>query len=301
MRVRKPLLLGIFLLCVGVALLVWNASMPAETVQGCLDCVKTPPPSHMRVLVFNMLHGFPDGKARMARADLLIQTVQALNADVLLLQEVSHTRRDGLLAEYLAERLNMNWVYARANGNLAWIGFEEGEAILSRFPLENVRMVELLPQDDFFEHRIALEATVRTRGGLLRFVSTHLTNGDPAVNQAQADALLAFVASVPTPAVIGGDFNAQPASPTMHRLRAMWRMMPPPPSVPTCCVDVFGAPDVETFTHRIDVAFLFQPPPRWRVLGGMRTLDTPHWTGERWLWASDHAGFFFDLATDKTE
>jgi len=118
---RKGMLLVI--LAVFVALFVFNVSRPADQVQGCLACVAHPPPARLRVLVFNMLHGFPGGEARMARADRLVATMHDLGVDVALLQEVSYTGRDGHLAAYVAERVGMNWAYARANGNLVAIGF----------------------------------------------------------------------------------------------------------------------------------------------------------------------------------
>ncbi len=290
----------VLVLVLFVAFFVANVSRPADQVQGCLACVNEPPTAHLRVLVFNMLHGFPGGEARMARADRLVATMQDLGVDVALLQEVSHTGRDGHLAAYVAERVEMNWVYARANGHLAAIGFEEGEAILSRFPLEDVRFTELLPQAGMFEHRIALEATLRTQAGKIRLVSVHLTDGDPQVNRAQARALQAFVADRSTPALIGGDFNALPESATMRTLRQTWQWVPPPPSVPTCCVDVF-APPTATFSHRIDAAFLANPNNTWYVASGVRTLDTPQPTAHGWLWPSDHAGLLLDLQTNPME
>ena len=44
------------------------------------------------------------------------------------------TPRHGSMAERLGKALHMNYVYARANGSRRLIGFEEGSAILSRFP-----------------------------------------------------------------------------------------------------------------------------------------------------------------------
>jgi len=102
------------------------------------------------------------------------------------------------------------------------------------------------------------------------------------------------------PALIGGDFNAHPESATMRTLHQAWQWGPPPPSVPTCCVDVF-APPTATFSRRIDAAFLYDPTGTWRVVSAARTLDTPQPTAYGWLWPSDHAGLLFDLTIDPME
>ena len=65
------------------------------------------------------------------------------------------------------------------------------------FPKEDFRHLPVSPDlytsAGFFENRVALQATAITPWGDLRIISTHLTHGDPAVNEAQAASLIAFV------------------------------------------------------------------------------------------------------------
>jgi endonuclease/exonuclease/phosphatase family metal-dependent hydrolase len=103
----------------------------------------------------------------------------------------------------------MNHASLRANGNRWTILFEEGEAILSRYPLQDVTCHELRPRAALFEHRVVLQATAVTPQGEVTLFCTHLTHGDPSVNRAQFAALKAYVnqADVGT-SIVAGDLNA---------------------------------------------------------------------------------------------
>ena len=132
-------LLLIVLVLALAALYVTNASRPGQRVEGCpVACAITSArrPGPLRVMDLNMLHGFPDFKSLPTRVELIAQEARRLDADVLLLQEVPWTIRTGSVARSLAAGLGYNYLYYRASGNRSLIFFEEGEAILSRFPLQ---------------------------------------------------------------------------------------------------------------------------------------------------------------------
>jgi len=75
--------------------------------------------------------------------DLIAQEIRRQDADIVCLQEVPWAPHIGSAAQYLAARTGLNHVYFRANGNRWTILFEEGEAILSRYPLRDVTFEEL--------------------------------------------------------------------------------------------------------------------------------------------------------------
>jgi len=92
--------------------------------------------------------------------------VESVDADVLLLQEVARTPTRSVDA-WLADRLGFSRAYGRANGDLAAIGFEEGPAILSRFPLRDVGLRQLTHGHNPLVRRVALRARVTTPAGPL--------------------------------------------------------------------------------------------------------------------------------------
>ena len=130
------------------------------------------------------------------------------DADVVLLQEVKHEPGAAeCVASQLAARLGMWIAYAPAASGAT----DEGLAILSRYPLRDVKVRSLGSYDLRFHTRarFAIAATVEAPGGPVRVFNTHL---DTRLNAADRLAQLAPVLRDSTgfsgPAVIGGDFNS---------------------------------------------------------------------------------------------
>jgi endonuclease/exonuclease/phosphatase family metal-dependent hydrolase len=256
-------------------------------------------PGGLRVLSLNLLHGFPDFDDLDDRLSLVTAEILRQDADLVLLQEVPWTLRRGSAAKLLAQRTGMNYLYLRANGNRWAIFFEEGEAVLSRYPLRDPTAVELGPRAGFYEHRVVLGATAATPWGDLRVYSTHLTHGDPEVNRGQAEALVAAVSGWGQgPALIGGDFNATPDSPQIRAIAERWVDAFQAASLDddglTCCVSNLGSGPEEPLEKRIDYVFL-APAQGVSVSSSQRVLDQPRWQVDRWQWASDHIGLLITL------
>ncbi|HFD40212.1 MAG TPA: hypothetical protein ENJ31_10265 [Anaerolineae bacterium] len=325
---------GAALLAAALLLIGWllNVSRPGRRAVGCAaDCAAAPErqPGPLRLLSLNMLHGFPRFAHLEPRLDLIAAEIRRRDADIVLLQEVPWTPQLGNAAHRLAAQTGYNFLYLRANGNRRAILFEEGEAILSRYPLRDASWIELEPQAGWFEHRLALRATAATPWGDLPLIVTHLTNGDAAINRRQADALRAFVESnmspgapagtkIPHarrwtssklvqpvregsggPVIVAGDFNAKEDSPQMQALAARWvdayRAVRPDEPGRTCCVDDLTAGPGEPLEKRIDYLFLV-PGGEAHVISARRVLTQPTRTAEGWLWASDHVGLLVEVA-----
>ena len=250
----------------------------------------------LRVISLNVLHGFPRFARLEERLDLIAMEIRRHDADVVCLQEVPWIPRLGSAAGHLAEQTGLNHVYLRANGNRWAILFEEGEAILSRYPLRDVAWVELEPRAGFFEHRVALRATAVTPWGDVRVFVTHLTHGDPAVNLAQASSLVAFVTGTAEgPAVVAGDFNATEDTDQIQALASRWvdayRAIHPDDEGLTCCIDSLAQGPQVRLEARIDYLFLVPGEELTAsVVTSRRILDRPSRTTEGWLWTSDHVG-----------
>jgi endonuclease/exonuclease/phosphatase family metal-dependent hydrolase len=297
-------------LALGFLLVAWllNVSRPGTRVEGCPEGCATSGTRRdgpLRVLSLNLLHGFPRFEHLDQRLELVVDAIRRHDPDLVCLQEVPW--HWGSVARDLAERTGLNHLYLRANGNRWTLLFEEGEAILSRYPLREASFVELEPRAGTFEHRVALGATAVTPWGDVRVHVTHLTHGDASVNEAQASALADFVDRLAgMPALVAGDFNAREDSPQIQILLSgemsrgtgwidTYRAVHPADPGHTCCVDDLRRPD-EALEQRIDYIFYVPGTTPGRVVGSQRILDRAASTGEGWLWASDHAGLLTTLS-----
>jgi endonuclease/exonuclease/phosphatase family metal-dependent hydrolase len=230
---------------------------------------------HLTVISANLWHDWPRCRRLAPRVQAFAGLVEAQHADLVLLQEVARTPQLHV-DEWLAERLGMACVYARANGHAA-IGFEEGLAILSRYPLGEPYLRQLSESCNPFARRLALGVGIQAPGGPLLAVSAHLGLA-PAQNAVQLERLQAWVSDLASdhPALVGGDFNAPEGASQIERARLGW-------------LDTFRAlhPRASAATHtlrwpwggvlsalRLDYIFLSPGDTEWVVLE-TRHLSTP--------------------------
>jgi endonuclease/exonuclease/phosphatase family metal-dependent hydrolase len=290
----------------GLSLTAWllNVSKAGSRVLGCLEgctSVGARRDGPLRVMSLNVLHGFPKFSHTARRLTLIADEVRRRDPDLVCLQEVPWTRDlDG--ASRLAELTGLNYAFLRANGNRRTIGFEEGVAILSRFPLKEISFVELRPRAGLFEHRVALHALAVTPWGGVDVFVTHLTHGRSELNRRQGASLQAFVAATGSkPAIVAGDFNALEDESQISALVAQgwvdaYRTVHPQEFGATCCVgNLSGGPD-QSLGERIDYLFLVpQGGEEMAVLDVQRVFDRPFRVPDGWLWASDHAGLWAEV------
>jgi endonuclease/exonuclease/phosphatase family metal-dependent hydrolase len=162
----------------------------------------------LRILSFNVWHGYPGSGAREERYQRIRDLVAETGPDVVLLQEAWSTRRFGKLAERLSRELGLGYAYARANGSLRYLGFEEGLVIMSRYPISEVRRMALGPRTPPWEMRAALGARLELPGGEpLEVWNTHLSHSDAFAREGQARSLAAAL-SGSRAGILAGDFNA---------------------------------------------------------------------------------------------
>ena len=181
---------------------------------------------HLNIVTWNIERG--------TAYDAVLATLRDLDADILLLQEVDRDcRRTGYrdVARDLAEALGMNWIAA---GEFQEIGEGRrgkaditGQAILSRFPIEDARVLRFKAQDRW---RWRINPVQPRRGGRMTLVArsrgillynTHIeSGGNHDLKQAQmAEVLQDQVAEAArvwppggttAPVLIAGDFNNGP-------------------------------------------------------------------------------------------
>ncbi|MCC7000267.1 MAG: endonuclease/exonuclease/phosphatase family protein [Deltaproteobacteria bacterium] len=161
-------------------------------------------PMRLRVVTYNVHKG--EDVAGLASA--ILGNPNLATADIFLLQEIEHHPGEGgCRAARLAALLGMGHVYApeRLQGDGT-----HGTAILSRYPLENPRVMAL-PQADLVgsgTRRIALYAEAVVGAVRLHLVDVHL---DTRLNA--TDRILQLrpaVLDTPWPTVVAGDLNTNP-------------------------------------------------------------------------------------------
>ena len=129
----------------------------------------------LRVVTFNLLHdgagsGFLDGDTHLEeRLEMTIRELKTLDPDIIAVQEASESRRHGNVPERLAKALGLHVVFEPATEHVfgVWpldsivvgmMGFKEGSAILSRFPIAASHVYDLPRCKKWLEPRILLQA-----------------------------------------------------------------------------------------------------------------------------------------------
>jgi endonuclease/exonuclease/phosphatase family metal-dependent hydrolase len=203
------------------------AAGPAKaTREADADGLLHVPSTRLNIVTWNIEQGMA--------YDAILRTLRTLDADILLLQEVDrHCRRTGYrdVARDLAEALDMNWVAA---GEFQEIGEGRGgrpaitgQAILSRFPIADARVLRFKAQDRW---RWSINPAQPRRGGRMVLIArshglllynTHIESGgkeklkraqmaEVLAHQAREAAALAARAETAGPVLIAGDFNNGP-------------------------------------------------------------------------------------------
>ncbi len=176
----------------------------------------------LTVVSANLWHDWPRYRRLYARLEAFASMVETEEADLVLLQEVARTN-EFRVDEWLAQRLGMAYVYARNNGHEEATGFEEGLAILSRYPLTEPEMVKLEPDPWPMVRRQALGASAKTPWGDVWAVSAHLGHGKKE-NANQINHLKGWVGEQAgrRPALIGGDFNVDEKADRIGQVKDRW-------------------------------------------------------------------------------
>ncbi|MDR2982448.1 MAG: endonuclease/exonuclease/phosphatase family protein [Puniceicoccales bacterium] len=153
----------------------------------------------------------------------IADTLRKQNADIIVLQEVDNkTGRSGKVdqAAELAKLLDMKFYFAQA---MPYGGGGYGNAILSKFPLEKPRTLELVGGK---EPRSAGMAEIVKNGRRVAVIGVHLdlqTSTHPEhVKLITEEAKKQASATTPIPVFFGGDFNAKEKSPIWKQLSKDW-------------------------------------------------------------------------------
>lgn len=270
----------------------------------------------LRVVTYNLLHdgalsGFLDGSTHLEeRLEQAIRELRALDPDIVAVQEASDSRTHGNVPERLAKALGFHVVFEPATAHvfglwpLDWVvvgvmGFKEGSAILSRFPITASEIYDLPRCKNWLEPRIMLQATVSTTWGSLQVFSTHTGRRDECqmkrVGEIVRDRLGAG------PSLLMGDLNASETSEVLTTLRTeagfidAFRVANPEMNGPTVWqrIESPGA----TVSRRVDFILLLNGrASKTSVRSSRIVLNRPGQLPDGTaLWPSDHYGVLAEL------
>ncbi|MDH5740883.1 MAG: endonuclease/exonuclease/phosphatase family protein, partial [Nitrospira sp.] len=118
-----------------------------------------------------------------------IQELQRLQPDVIALQEASDSRKHGNVPQRIAEALGYQMVFEPATQHISGIGFldqlitsvigfKEGPAILSRYPIVASEVYDLPRCQRRMDPRILLRAEINAPDGPIQVFSAHTAKGD---------------------------------------------------------------------------------------------------------------------------
>ncbi len=168
-------------------------------------------PNELKIVSYNIRWRVGDELSEISKA-LKSGTVLA-GAAIIGLQEVDRNKeRTGHTntARKLADELGMNYAWAAPPQGKGSNEEETGVALLSPYPLTDVKRIVLPHEGPGARRRVALGATVKIGATSLRAYSVHAENRIPVAERLdQLRAVLDDLAQYPgsTPAIVLGDFN----------------------------------------------------------------------------------------------
>ena len=248
---------------------------PAET-SGTADN------SMLAVVTLNLYHDKDDWPQRRKQ---IVEALEALQPDVIALQEVLQHETLPNQAQWLAQELGYDAYFISVDPTDRTRRY--GNALLTRHPVLARGQQALRPLQD---SRTAGFVRIRLQGRPINVYVTHLhhTHEGGAMRAQQVDDLMAFVhsSSEGMPSVVTGDFNSAADSAELARLREAF-------------VDSYGAlhPDATAeasstlnpayFPIPARIDHVFHQRGRFQPLSADLLFSQPDAQGR---WASDHRG-----------
>jgi endonuclease/exonuclease/phosphatase family metal-dependent hydrolase len=227
----------------------------------------------LRILSYNIHHAEGvDGKLDVPR---IAQVILSVDPDLVALQEVDkNTIRTGKVNQDI-ELSRLTKMHCVFGSNITFQGGQYGNAILSKFPIIKNKNF-LLPNVDSGEQRGLLQSQIQiSNKENVLFFSTHLDHRRSDTERLASAKAINQIISLDnkSPAILAGDFNDVPDSPTLNELGKVWLrtnkkiLRTIPASKPS---------------RQIDYIFV-QPKERWKIIES-QILDEDI--------ASDHRAIF---------
>jgi endonuclease/exonuclease/phosphatase family metal-dependent hydrolase len=244
----------------------WIAVLTALVAIGVAAAASQSPAApavRARVLSYNIHHA--EGVDKVLDLERIARVISSVQPDLVALQEVDRRATRSTSVDQPAELGRLTGLRHVFGPNIPLQGGDYGNAVLSRWPI--IRSVNhQLPNVDAGEQRGVLEVHVEAPGARTPVVlwATHFDHrSNDAERRASAQSIEARIRQQPdAAALLVGDLNDVPASPTLKLLSEMWTRSNTDllPTIPV------GKP-----ARQIDYV-LYRPANRWRAIE-TRVLD----------------------------
>jgi endonuclease/exonuclease/phosphatase family metal-dependent hydrolase len=208
----------------------------------------------LRVLSYNIHHG--EGTDHNIDLPRLAKVIANAKPDLVALQEVDDGCNRSGRVNQTAELARLTGLHGKFGKQLDYDGGHYGQAILSRYPIDELT-VHWLPGKPDRERRIAVEARLKVGDTGVSFISTHLHHQRSDFREQQAAKLNELFGKVNRPVILAGDLNAEPDASPLDVLRERW-------TVATAGRSLLTYPSVKPATQ-IDFV-LCRPAKRFRMV-----------------------------------
>lgn len=201
----------------------------------------------LKIATYNIAHAedqvsYRQGIYRMD-TDQLADFILEQDLDICALNEVDwNCKRSGyiheayLMAKRLTEKTGVKYYFEYAASLVGILGphSQYGNAIISRYPMQNVRKIPVdigVGMAEHHEPRVILAADFEIDGKMLTVITTHfgLLADEKAL---MLEKLRELIPSNPYPVVLLGDFNVRPNSEYYPELTALLKDTSPDPALP---------------------------------------------------------------------
>ena len=274
-------------------------------------------PPQLRILTYNLLHDgpwsgfFENGTHLEERLDMTLQELRRLQPDVIALQEASVSRTHGDVPRRIADALDYHMVFTSATERIfgiglldrliIWVlGFKEGPAILSRYPIIASEVYDLPRCRYRLDPRILLRVEIDIPDGPVQVFSAHTSKGDECQLQRVGEVFQAYRGT--GQAFLMGDLNTGEQSSVLTGWQKepgftdVFRVANPGVSGGTVWQDIHV--ERSTADRRVDFIFLLDGRNNRRpiVRSSRLVFDRPGLlpSGAA-LWPSDHRGVLADI------
>lgn len=262
-------------------------------------------PGILHVASQNLLHDYPKYHKVEKRLSRLIQEIKAQDLDIIGFQEASWITSIGLVPRMIAEQLGYHYVFFVTEGAGRILGFLNGMAIVSRYPIVEHEILTFSEQRGRFEGRSVIRALIETPYGPINFYSTHLSGTTDLLNLKQTRELTAFIDQhrATGPSFIAGDFNFHPDDSAERHLAAAgfvdtFTTANPARKTGSCCTCIeanyfnsFDPCPEQSFLEAIDRLYLVADDvARIEIVASGFIMDAPFLEDGNPLWISDHKG-----------
>jgi endonuclease/exonuclease/phosphatase family metal-dependent hydrolase len=182
-----------------------------ESGKAAVVKTRSTPPAEFKIVSFNIRWRSGDELKELNK--LLKEDPEIGSASIIALQEVDRRKKrtgNSNVAKLMADELGMHYAWAAPPAPKAGDEEETGVAILSVYPLADVRRIVLPHEGPNKRRRAGIGATVELHGQKWRVYSVHAETRIPFDKKLeQFKAILDDLAQFPSnmPAIVMGDFN----------------------------------------------------------------------------------------------